>query len=401
MNPGKVLIVGAGLAGSAAAWHLDRIGWEVTLADPTLNAPESYLLQLDQTAQGLLEAMGAVHVAQDISAPSPHISMRWGRRRVRRTSFSSGSFRLGPRRQIVEAMRAHVPAGVEQRLGIRLVSLELAPTGVIAVFDDGTREPYDLVVGADGINSTVRSLVHGPDSSFLHRNGLSHVWFKIPVRPPHDMAILASRENVALQIYPYPGPGTTQVLTAMQLPPSAHLRPHVVRSGVAAIVRDTGSDLMDLADAVEAADAPFLTRFTQVRMPTWSTHRTILIGDAAHCIDPLSGLGAHASLLDAAVLGDVLQTHRTFPEAFAAFDARLRPFVDASQQLTAGILEYVASANGRTRLRTVARGLGDLTRLAPHLTTRQGRGNLAGAHGLTPADGKHNRLELADGTSTS
>jgi 2-polyprenyl-6-methoxyphenol hydroxylase-like FAD-dependent oxidoreductase len=378
MRPGSVLIVGAGLAGSAAAWHLDRIGWRVTVVDPTATVPESFLLQLDETAQAMMTTMGADHLVREHSAPSPQISLRWGRRRVRRTSFSSGGARLAVRHKLVEGVRTMVPDSVVMRIGSRLSALDETASGVTATFEDDTRESYDLVVGADGIGSTVRRLMFGPDNDYLHRNGLSHVWFKIPARTPAGTAVVASRGGVAWQIYPYPDPRTTLALAAMEVPANAHQTRGDLSARCSQLVRELGHDLDDVADAIAAVKEPFISRFTQVRMPTWSTGRTVLIGDAAHCVDPLSGLGAHASLLDAYVLAHSLQTHPNHHEAFAAYETRVGPFIHAGQNATSRILEYVTTRDGISRASTLRGGLRDAAGLTPQLFRRNGRAFVTG-----------------------
>jgi 2-polyprenyl-6-methoxyphenol hydroxylase-like FAD-dependent oxidoreductase len=385
MRPGSVLVVGAGLAGSAAAWHLDRIGWRVTVVDPTATVPESFLLQLDETAQTMLSTMGADHLVGRFSAPSPQISLRWGRGRVRRTSFSSGGARLAVRHELVEGVRTMIPDSVVMRIGSRLSALEHTARGLTATFDDGRRESYDLVVGADGIGSTVRRLMFGPNNAYLYRNGLSHVWFKVPARTPAGTAVVASRGGVAWQIYPYPDPRTTLVLAAMQVPAQAYQDPGSLSATYSQLLRELGHDLDEVADAVAAVEAPFISRFTQVRMPTWSTGRTVLIGDAAHCVDPLSGLGAHASLLDASVLAHSLQTHPNHHKAFAAYETRVRPFIHASHIATSRVLEYVTAPDGISRANTLRSGLREAARLTPLLLRRNGRTSVAGLRAPRPA----------------
>ena len=377
MRPGSVLIVGAGLAGSAAAWQLDRIGWTVTVVDPTATVPESFLLQLDETAQAMLSTMGADHLVREYSAPSPQVSLRWGKGRVRRTSLSSGDMRLAVRRELVAGVRDMIPDTVTMRIGRRLSALDHTAWGLTATFDDGSRDSYDLVVGADGIASTVRRLMFGPDQPYLYRNGLAHVWFKVKSRMPTDTAVVASRGGVAWQIYPYPDPSTTLALAALELPADAHEEPGDLSVRCAQLVRELGHDVDEVADAVAAVD-PFISRFTQVRMPTWSTGRTVLIGDAAHCVDPLSGLGAHASLLDASVLAHSLQTMPNHHEAFDAYETHVRPFIQAGQSATSRLLEYVTTPKGITRRRTLTGGLREAATLLPQLLTRSGRQRVGG-----------------------
>ncbi|MFD3377567.1 MULTISPECIES: FAD-dependent monooxygenase [unclassified Streptomyces] len=113
-----------------------------------------------------------------------------------------------------------------------------------------------------------------------------------------------------------------------------------------------------------------LTRFSQFRLPRWHTRRIVLVGDAAHCIDPLSGLGAHATLLGASTLAQSLPAAgEDVTAAFAAYEARIRPFVQLSQRVTAR-----RGQHGPGRLRGVDPGQ-DLGALVEGLeTVREQRG---------------------------
>nr|WP_277348541.1 FAD-dependent oxidoreductase [Streptomyces sp. C1-2] len=75
------MVVGAGIAGSSAAWWLERTGWEVVLVEENRDTSRgAYLIQLDQTALGLLERMGASKIVEAASFPALAISLRLGRR---------------------------------------------------------------------------------------------------------------------------------------------------------------------------------------------------------------------------------------------------------------------------------------------------------------------------------
>jgi 2-polyprenyl-6-methoxyphenol hydroxylase-like FAD-dependent oxidoreductase len=143
------------------------------------------------------------------------------------------------------------------------------------------------------------------------------------------------------------------------------------------VVADLGPDLRDLADAVRVSTEVKLTRFSQVRLPRWHTRRVVLLGDSAHCLDPLSGQGAHAAPLGAVSLVEALGEHGgDHTSAFEQYESRTRPFVELTQQLTARVAEYVTRA--RRRSVTLRAGLVDVVRTLPSVLTCCGRQRLAG-----------------------
>ncbi|MFB4195547.1 FAD-dependent oxidoreductase [Streptomyces carpaticus] len=375
----RALVVGAGIAGSSAAWWLERTGWDVLLVDENRDTSRgAYLIQLDRTALDLAERMGATGIVEAVSFPAPAISLRLGKRpRPRTSSLDVGTYRLAHRGPLIGALFAHVPAAVEQRLGTSLTALEHHDDMVRAHFSDGTADAFDIVVGADGIHSTVRRMMLAPDAHCVYHNGVCHVWINLEAdMATGDKAVVVGREGGLLQIYPYPETGRTLLVAALRVPENPDLP--ALLDQVSGITRRAGKDLANLADATPAATEVRLTRFAQIRQPRWYTRRVVLVGDAAHCIDPLSGMGAHGALLGTSTLARELRTTRDVTQAFARYEARVRPFARISQRATARTVEYFTRTGRRERLTTLAHGLGELAGTLPAALSRSGRRSLAG-----------------------
>ena len=89
-----------------------------------------------------------------------------------------------------------------------------------------------------------------------------------------------------------------------------------------------------LLDALRAADDLYFDAMTQVRMPAWSRDRVALVGDAAYAPSPMSGQGTSLALVGAFVLAaELARAPGDHAAAFAAYEARVRPFALANQQL--------------------------------------------------------------------
>ncbi|MCG8927369.1 NAD(P)/FAD-dependent oxidoreductase [Lentzea sp. CC55] len=374
----RALVVGAGVAGSATAWWLANTGWDVVLADAKEQPNEGgYLLHLDETAVELLRRMGLAGAVRAVSGPSPDVEIRWSKDRTSQIAAGPVETWLTRRQNLLGVLHDHLPTVVRRRFGSALVSLETRLDGVVAQFSDDSREPFDLVVGADGIHSTVRRLIHGPDENFVYRNGISHVWIELDEQLPNGRrAVIAGAGSMLTTLFPYHDTGTTVVCAAMPLPGPAPA-PEVLAERVGTSIRSLGPDMARIADAAFQA-RPALTRFAQVRLPGWSTSRTVLVGDSAHCVDPLSGAGAHAALLAAHSLAHCLEAETNLAAALAMFKDTVHPFAAAQQQLTARLVEYVAETGGRRRLSMLVDGARELGRLLPAALSATGRRALSG-----------------------
>lgn len=369
---GRVLVVGAGLAGCAAAWWLDHYGWDVVLVDKELDPyPSSYLLQLDAEASRVLRLMGGAAILEEATFAAPEVSVRWGARRLREFTFDTGSgWRLARRATLLSRLFAHVPAAVDTRMGLGLDALEHRSDEVVARFSDGSSEAFDMVVGADGLHSTVRDLTVAPESRSVYRNGLTHVWINADVPLPGGRAVIAPREGMLSLIYPYMDTYQTSVMTLVPVPVDAALNgPRLVEQVCDAVER-LGPDMRVVAQAARASQDVKFTRFSQVRLPRWSTRRVVLLGDAAHCIDPVSGMGAHASLPGAKALAEALNESDDLTTAFAGFEAEMRPFAQTAQSITARAVEFSTATRSTSRAAALAGGFGDLLATAPATANR-------------------------------
>ncbi|MDD7928062.1 FAD-dependent oxidoreductase [Microbacterium thalli] len=345
----KILIVGAGIAGSGAAHMLAHDGHDVRVVD-AVDAPYSggYLLQFDRTAVQMMHQIGAQDVVDELSAPSSKVTVLRGEKVL--TTLQLDGYRLARRGDLVGAISRYAAETVPMHFGRKLTGIEHTLDSVTAHFADGSSENFDLIIGADGLNSTVRKLTLEVDRSYMYENGRQNVWVDVPGRidGTEKAAILLSG-GLAAQVFPYPDRDEMLVLTSFNLGPGRHDSSELLPRA-AQLLAGAGPTLAPFVEHVRNAspDDVRVTRFAQVRAPRWHARNVVLLGDAAHCIDPLSGAGAHGGLVGAAILTQELRrSPHDISGAATRYRARLRPFVRSAQLLTAGLLE-----------RATARGIG-------------------------------------------
>lgn len=213
----KVLVVGAGIAGAAVGMYLHRQGHQVRIVDAAAEPHAGgYLLQLDRTAQGIARELGLGRLIQDTTLETPQITLLPWRRR--RGSIRLSSFRVARRGDFVTAVMQCAAQEVEVELGIALTSLEHVAGGVIARFGDGTQEQFDLIVGADGLRSTVRGLMATNDQP-IYKNGHLTVWANLPVEAGSSpRALLGWDKSMTLQMFPYPDGASELALVSVRTP---------------------------------------------------------------------------------------------------------------------------------------------------------------------------------------
>jgi 2-polyprenyl-6-methoxyphenol hydroxylase-like FAD-dependent oxidoreductase len=99
--------------------------------------------------------------------------------------------------------------------------------------------------------------------------------------------------------------------------------------------RGAGWVIPHMIDAITDTTPIYLDSVTQIRMPGWSDGRVALIGDAAHCLTLVSGQGASTAMGGAYILAEKLGKTSDSRAAYAAYERRVRPFVEDKQRKAA------------------------------------------------------------------
>lgn len=228
-------------------------------------------------------------------------------------------------------------AAVPQRLGLSVTSLTQHASGVSIGFSDGSFGDYDLVVGADGIGSTVRRLAISSakpaDLGAMNWRGIA------PVRPRELTTLrFLLGDQCFFGVSPVSEGRTYGFGYVMQ--PRFHDPVEGRLARLRARFAEFGPLVQEYLGAFDRDEQIHCAAMEWVDVEPWYRGRVVLIGDAAHASSPLMGQGGCMAMEDAYVLAEMLRSASTLEEALATYVERRRPRVKWVQQ------QSMATADG-------------------------------------------------------
>lgn len=387
-RPGcSVLISGASVAGPALAYWLGRYGFRTTVIElaPALRGG-GFAVDFRGAAQlAVLERMG---VLDDIRAhstgggdPLTFIDGQGRPLAAMPAEFSGGEVeilrselsRILHRHSLTRpgthpASGTHRAAGThhtpgspsgdpvtpEYLFGDSLSSLTQTADGVHATFERGAPRTFDLVIGADGLHSTVRRLAFGPERDFVRHLGYYVAAWDLPegagdltARPvgygePGRLATVGRTPRRSGE-RGYAGEAFCVFASEEELIPDRR-DARARKQAIARAYEGAGWRTPELIATLAQADDVYFDSISRADVPRWSTGRIALLGDAAHGAT-VGGMGTGSAIIGAYVLaGELALAGGDHHTAFARYERALRPYVTRCQQGGRGAGEFLAPA---------------------------------------------------------
>jgi 2-polyprenyl-6-methoxyphenol hydroxylase-like FAD-dependent oxidoreductase len=327
----KVLVVGGGIGGLAAAIALRRAGIEVDLVEINRDWKVYHIGIVVQA--NFIRAMAAIGIAdQAIAAGFPYNGLSFQDlhgnvlKEIKGVKLAGEHYpsHLGMARPALHKVlsEAALQWGTQVRLGTSFAEIHQTASAAQVTFTDSRRDEYDVVIGADGIYSSVRRAVFGPQ--WVPQFTGQGVW-RYTVERPRELK--SSFYAVGLEGGKcgfIPLSEQTGYIWLVQSEPG---KPRHPEDQLAEILRQRldpcGGMMARLREQITDSSLTVYRPLEALLMPQpWHRGRVLLIGDAAHATTPHMGQGAAQAVEDAVVVGELLAHDRPVAAAFDAFMQR-------------------------------------------------------------------------------
>lgn len=360
----SILISGAGIAGPTVAFWLNAAGFQTTIVEraPRLRAG-GYVLDFWGKGFDIAERMGLadelkragyrMREMRIVDARGERIT-GFGTRVFR--DLTGGRFTTLARADLSRLLFERVRGQTEVLFGDEIVSLEERPGRIEAQFRHAGVRSFDLIIGADGLHSNVRSLAFGPQQQFETDLGYVVAAFETQAYRPRDenVYVIYSEPRQMVARFALRGDRTLFLFVFTDDDGRSPAMPDP--EAQKAMLRRRYGGGWECAQILACLDRTpdlYFDRVAQIKMPSWSRGRVALIGDAAFCVSLMAGQGSALAMTAAYVLaGELAKAGGRHDEAFRRYETLLRTFMDSKQK---GAQRFSAAFAPRTRFGLFAR----------------------------------------------
>lgn len=324
----KILIIGAGIGGLTSAIALGKDGHQIEM----IERDPSWAVY----GVGIIQQSNVLRAMHQLGILADYLDAGFGFDTV--DVFSPGGQHLAsvPSHKLVEDKPANVgigrpalhkvlgdrakAAGADIHLGVTATRIDQDDDQVTVHFSDGRSGRYDLVIAADGVNSSTRSQLF-PDAPAAQFTGQG-VWrYNFP-RPPDLNSLHVYAGPIGMGFVPLSESLMYLYVTTPE-PDNPRYPEDTLAAAMRAKLTQAPPTVAAYAEQITDNDAVVYKPLQWVFLEDdWYQGRVVLLGDAVHATTPHLGQGAGMAIEDAIVLADELSRADTISAALPAYQAR-------------------------------------------------------------------------------
>jgi salicylate hydroxylase len=328
----RIAVIGGGIGGLTAARALLRRGFEVAVYEAAPELKEIGAgVALGPNAMKALRSLDLEDAVRAVAWESEFQLLRnWHSGRIISKTLRTARFGAtgctAHRADLLDVLSASLPKEIV-KLGARCVGVETTDHGASARFTDGSEIEADVIVGADGIHSAVRTSLFGPDAPRF----TGKICYRCLVPVDSIPGGMSSTDNAT-----WLGPHGAVVVYMVRRGELVNVAAHYdndswteeswirecTRAEVTDNYRGWHPDLLRIFSAGERHYKWAL--YDRDPLPQWTKGRATILGDAAHPMLPYLGQGACQAMEDGCVLATALASMLDDPRAALQLYERVR-----------------------------------------------------------------------------
>jgi 2-polyprenyl-6-methoxyphenol hydroxylase-like FAD-dependent oxidoreductase len=380
-RPMKILISGAGIAGTTLAYWLAQRGFQATVVERSAGLRSSGSpVDVRGPAVEVAARMGIMPRLRAAATDVTRLTFvnaagrRVGRISMRAMQSTAGDREVEvPRGDLSTILRDATRDRAEFLWDDSIVALDQDDNGVNVTFDRAAPRRFDLVVGTDGLHSAVRRLSFGAETEFVRHMGIYVATLPIgtPAEDRHEV-LMYNAPGTAVSVHPSTGQALAAFMFRSPAVPDYNHRDTAQHRRLLTTAFAGGAwRVPELLDRVRASDDLYFDSVSQVRLPEWSRGRVVLLGDAASCVS-LFGDGSTLAMAGAATLADELAaTPKDHGSALRRYEHSHRARVEPKQRnVSSAAAMLIPATRGGIHARNLALKLSPVATAAGSLRRR-------------------------------
>ncbi|MFE0654597.1 FAD-dependent monooxygenase [Streptomyces sp. NPDC059534] len=342
MTPRTVLISGAGVAGPTLAYWLARRGFQPTVVERSQGLRSSGSpVDVRGPALPVAERMGIMPHLREAATQATAVSLvDASGRQIARVGLPAARSAAGnrevelPRGDLASILYEAARSDAEFLFDDTIITMQQDEHGVDVDFDHAAPRRFDLIIGADGLHSTVRRLAFGPESDFVHHMGIYVATMPLdgPVNDPSHV-LMYNTPGKLLSIHPSRDKALAAfIFRSCAIDGFNHHNTEQHKRIVVEAYTGAGWRAPELLDQLRETEDLYFDSVSHVRLSAWARNRIGLLGDAASSVS-LFGDGSSLAIAGAFTLAESLAAAPTdHTAAFRHYETAHRTLVDPKQR---------------------------------------------------------------------